>query len=50
MLGQVIEGLDVVQRLSRTPSSMRNSQPNFKPLKEIRIEKVTISEKPPKSS
>ena len=46
VLGQVVEGLDVVQRLSRVPSSMRNSQPNFKPLREVMIQRVTIREKP----
>jgi cyclophilin family peptidyl-prolyl cis-trans isomerase len=46
VLGQVVEGLDLVQRLSRMPSSMRNSQPNFKPLQEIVIQKVTVREKP----
>jgi cyclophilin family peptidyl-prolyl cis-trans isomerase len=46
VLGQVVEGLDVVQRLSRLPSSMRNSQPNFKPLREVKIQRVTIREKP----
>jgi len=45
VLGQVTQGLDLVQRLSRLPSTMRNSQPNFKPLQEIRIETVTIHEK-----
>jgi cyclophilin family peptidyl-prolyl cis-trans isomerase len=46
VLGQVVEGLDVVQQLSRVPSSMRNSQPNFKPLREVKIKRVTIREKP----
>jgi cyclophilin family peptidyl-prolyl cis-trans isomerase len=50
VLGQVVEGLDVVQRLSRLPSSMRNSQPNFKPLREVKIIKVTIREKPVKAA
>ena len=39
------QGLDLVQRLSRLPSTMRNSQPNFKPLQEIEIESVKILEK-----
>jgi cyclophilin family peptidyl-prolyl cis-trans isomerase len=46
VLGQVVDGLDVVQRLSKLPSSMRDSQPNFKPLQEVKIKRVTIREKP----
>lgn len=46
VLGQVVRGLDVVQRISRLPSSMRNSEPNFKPLTEVTIKSVTIREKP----
>ncbi len=46
VLGQVTAGLDVVQRLARLPSSMRNSQPNFKPLRETRIERLTVRPKP----
>ena len=49
-LGQVVRGLDVVQQLSRAPSSMRNSQPNFKPLRDVKIKRVTIREKKPKSA
>lgn len=45
-LGQVVSGLDVVQRLSREPSSMLNLKPHFKPLRELKIEKLTIHEKP----
>ncbi len=43
-LGQVVRGLDVVQQLSRAPSTGLNSKPNFKPLKELEIKKVTIRE------
>jgi len=46
VLGQVIDGLGIVQKISRFPSSMRNSQPNFKPLSDVLIKKVTIEEKP----
>jgi peptidyl-prolyl cis-trans isomerase A (cyclophilin A) len=45
VLGQVVDGLDTVQRLSRVPSSMRNTQPNFKPLDDVEIRSVTIREK-----
>ena len=44
VLGQVVKGLDIVQKISRLPSSMRNSQPNFKPLKQVTIKAVTIHE------
>ncbi len=49
-LGQVVRGLDVVQRLSRAPNTGLNSKPNFKPLQELRIKKVTIREKPGKAT
>jgi cyclophilin family peptidyl-prolyl cis-trans isomerase len=45
VIGQVTKGLETVQRISREPSSMRSSQPFFKPLREIMIDGVTISEK-----
>ena len=47
VLGQVVEGLDVVQKISRLPSSQQASKPYFKPLKDVRIQKVTISERVP---
>ncbi len=49
-LGQVVRGLDVVQRLSRTPTTGLNSKPNFKPLRELKIKQVTIHEKPGKAA
>ena len=45
VLGQVVRGLDVAQRISRRPSTQGTSKPFFKPLKDIRILRVTISEK-----
>jgi cyclophilin family peptidyl-prolyl cis-trans isomerase len=47
VLGQVVEGLDVVQKLSRLPSSQTATKPFYKPLKDIRIVKVSVSEKTP---
>ena len=49
-LGQVVRGLDVVQRLSRTPSTMLNSKPNYKPVQQLEIKKVTVREKPKKAA
>src|SRR5262249_50286441 len=45
VLGQVIQGFDVVQKISRLPSSQMASRPYFKPLKDIHIRKVSITEK-----
>ena len=46
VLGQVIQGLDVVRRMSQAPSSRRTTKPFFKPVGPIVIEKVTIAEAP----
>jgi cyclophilin family peptidyl-prolyl cis-trans isomerase len=46
VIGQVVEGLDLVQRISQLPSTLRNSDPNFKPLQDVKILGVTIGEKP----
>ena len=48
-LGQVVRGLDVVQRLSRALTTGLNSKPNFKPLQELKIKQVAIREKPGKA-
>lgn len=45
VLGQVTSGLDVVQTLSRRPSTMKNSAPQFKPLTDIKIRSVTVTER-----
>lgn len=46
VLGQVSEGLDTVQKISKLPSSQQSARPFYKPLKEIRIVKITVTEKP----
>ncbi len=46
VLGQVVEGVEVVQKISRVPSTEQNAVPFFKPLKDIQIRKITVSEKP----
>lgn len=45
VLGQVVEGLETVQKISRLPSTQQVERPFFKPLKDVRIRKVTIVEK-----
>lgn len=49
VFAQVVDGLDVVQRISRLPTSQQSMRPYFKPLRDIRIVRVTVSEKPPPS-
>jgi peptidyl-prolyl cis-trans isomerase-like 3 len=46
VLGQVVDGLEVLQRISRLPSTEQTTRPFFKPLKDIRIRKMTVIEKP----
>ena len=46
VFGHVVEGMDVVTKMSRLPSSERTSRPFFRPLKDIKIQKVTILERP----
>jgi peptidyl-prolyl cis-trans isomerase B (cyclophilin B) len=46
VLGQVVKGLDVVQKISRMPSSQMSSRPYYKPLKDVHIRKITVAEKP----
>ncbi len=46
VVGQVVKGLDVVQKISKVPSSLTNSKPNFRPLKEVTINGVEIASKP----
>ncbi len=45
VFAQVVEGLDVVQRISRLPTTQQAAHPYFKPLKDIRIVRVTVFEK-----
>jgi cyclophilin family peptidyl-prolyl cis-trans isomerase len=47
VLGQIVEGLDILKKISKLPSSQQSSKPHFKPLKDVRIRKITIVEKPP---
>ena len=42
VVGQVIDGLDNVRKLSRVPTSQQASRPFFKPLQDVRIRKVTV--------
>lgn len=43
VLGQVVQGLDVVKRISNLPTSDR---PSFRPIKDVHTVRVTIQEKP----
>lgn len=45
VLGQVVEGMDVLRKISRLPSTQQAERPNFKPLKDIHIRKINIAEK-----
>ncbi len=45
-LGQVVEGLDVVRKISNLPSSQQTAKPFYKPLKEVRIRRIAVSPKP----
>lgn len=45
VLGQVVEGLETVQRISRLPSTQQAERPYYKPLKDVRIRKIAIFEK-----
>lgn len=45
VVGQVVDGLDTVQKISRVPSTQKSSRPYFKPLKDVKTTKVTIVEK-----
>lgn len=45
VIGQVVEGFDVLQRISRLPSTEQASRPFFRPLNEIRTKRIVIFEK-----
>jgi peptidyl-prolyl cis-trans isomerase A (cyclophilin A)/peptidyl-prolyl cis-trans isomerase-like 1 len=45
VLGQVVQGLEVVQKISKLPSSEQASRPFYRPLKDVHIRKITIVEK-----
>ncbi len=47
VIGQVVEGFEVLQRISRLPSTQQASRPFFRPLNEIRTRKVVVMEKIP---
>lgn len=44
-LGQVVEGMEVVGRISQVPASPKAASPPHRPLKDIRITRVTIKPK-----
>jgi peptidyl-prolyl cis-trans isomerase A (cyclophilin A) len=44
VLGQVVDGLDIVRKISNVPNSER---PNYRPLKDVHTLRITIQEKAP---
>jgi len=50
VVGQVVEGLEILRRISKVPSNETAARPHYKPLKDIRILRVEIREKPPASA
>jgi len=46
VLGQVVEGLQVVRSMSRVESNAELREPHYRPLEAIRIVRVSVSEKP----
>lgn len=47
VIGQVVEGFEVLQRISRLPSTQQSSRPFFRPLNEVQTRKVLVTEKTP---
>lgn len=45
-VGQIVDGLDVVKKISRLPSTQQATTPFYRPLKDILIRRVTVTEKP----
>lgn len=46
VVGQVIRGLDVAQRISRLPNSGQSARPFFKPLRDVEIQNIQIIQEP----
>ncbi len=47
VLGQVVDGIEILREVSKQPTTQQSSRPFFKPLKEIRIRSVAVTEKEP---
>ena len=45
VVGQVTDGLEVLGKISRLPSTEQGSRPYFRPLKDVKIQKITITPK-----
>jgi cyclophilin family peptidyl-prolyl cis-trans isomerase len=45
VVGQVTDGLEVLGKISRLPSTEQGSRPFFRPLKDVKIQKITITAK-----
>ncbi len=48
IVGQIVEGLEVARAISRVPSTLQSSRPNFKPLKDVPIRRVSIEAREPR--
>jgi cyclophilin family peptidyl-prolyl cis-trans isomerase len=46
VVGQVVEGIETVRKISRVPTTQQASRPYFKTLKDVRIRKVTVEVQP----
>jgi cyclophilin family peptidyl-prolyl cis-trans isomerase len=44
---QVVEGMDVLNRLAEVPTTGRNTRPFFRPIEPLVIDSITIHEEPP---
>ncbi|HEX6850895.1 MAG TPA: peptidylprolyl isomerase [Candidatus Polarisedimenticolaceae bacterium] len=46
VVGQVVEGLEIVRKISRVPTTQQATRPYFKPLQDVRIRKVSVEMQP----
>ena len=46
VLGQVVQGLEQIQEISRVPHTGQDERPSWKPLEPVPIRRVTIEERP----
>jgi peptidyl-prolyl cis-trans isomerase B (cyclophilin B) len=50
VFAQVVEGMDVLKKISEVPTTGRKDRPYFKPLQPVLIDSITITEKAAKAS
>lgn len=46
VVGQVVDGIETVRKISRVATTQQASRPFFKPLKDVRIRKVSVEAQP----